>query len=150
MSFLTLENVSFSYPNGFEATQNVSVEFQLGEAVAIIGQNGAGKTTTVKLMNGLLRPTQGRVLIDGKETKGLTTAQMAKRVGYVFKIPTTRFSRIVLKRKSPLVLRNKNWQPRSFKQEFKKPQKPVDCRMFYRSIPTICPIPNENSSRLLP
>ena len=73
MSFLTLENVSFSYPNGFEATQNVSVEFQLGEAVAIIGQNGAGKTTTVKLMNGLLRPTQGRVLIDGKETKGLTT-----------------------------------------------------------------------------
>ena len=52
MSFLTLENVSFSYPNGFEATQNVSVEFQLGEAVAIIGQNGAGKTTTVKLMNG--------------------------------------------------------------------------------------------------
>lgn len=87
MSFLTLENVSFSYPNGFEATQNVSVEFQLGEAVAIIGQNGAGKTTTVKLMNGLLRPTQGRVLIDGKETKGLTTAQMAKRVGYVFQNP---------------------------------------------------------------
>lgn len=87
MSFLTLENVSFSYPNGFEATQNVSAEFQLGEAVAIIGQNGAGKTTTVKLMNGLLRPTKGQVLIDGKETKSLTTAQMAKRVGYVFQNP---------------------------------------------------------------
>ncbi|MGM0340724.1 energy-coupling factor ABC transporter ATP-binding protein [Enterococcus sp. AZ007] len=87
MSFLKLENVSFSYPNGFEATQNVSAEFQLGEAVAIIGQNGAGKTTTVKLMNGLLRPTKGQVLIDGKETKSLTTAQMAKRVGYVFQNP---------------------------------------------------------------
>lgn len=87
MSFLTLENVSFSYPNGFEATQNVSSEFQLGEAVAIIGQNGAGKTTTVKLMNGLLRPSKGRVLIDGEETKTLTTAQMAKHVGYVFQNP---------------------------------------------------------------
>lgn len=87
MSILTLENVSFSYPNGFEATRNVSAEFKLGEAVAIIGQNGAGKTTTVKLMNGLLRPTQGRVLIDEKETNSLTTAQMAKRVGYVFQNP---------------------------------------------------------------
>lgn len=87
MSFLTLKNVSFSYPNGFEATQNVSLKFQLGEAVAIIGQNGAGKTTTVKLMNGLLRPTKGEVLIEGKATSSLTTAQMSKRVGYVFQNP---------------------------------------------------------------
>lgn len=87
MSILKLDNVSFNYPNGFEATRNISAEFQLGEAVAIIGQNGAGKTTTVKLMNGLLRPTKGRVLIDEKETQSLTTAQMAKHVGYVFQNP---------------------------------------------------------------
>ena len=82
MSILKLDNVSFNYPNGFEATRNISAEFQLGEAVAIIG-----KTTTVKLMNGLLRPTKGRVLIDEKETQSLTTAQMAKHVGYVFQNP---------------------------------------------------------------
>lgn len=87
MSYLRLENVSFSYPNGFEATHQVSLDFRLGEAVAIIGQNGAGKTTTVKLMNGLLRPTQGRVLIDGQATASMTTAQMAKHVGYVFQNP---------------------------------------------------------------
>lgn len=87
MSFLELENVSFNYPNGFEAIRNVSIEFELGEAVAIIGQNGAGKTTTVKLMNGLLRPTNGRVLINEKETKTWTTAQMSKHVGYVFQNP---------------------------------------------------------------
>ncbi|GMS53079.1 ABC transporter ATP-binding protein [Enterococcus raffinosus] len=87
MNVLTLENVSFTYPNGFEAVQNISADFQLGESVAIIGQNGAGKTTTVKLMNGLLRPTKGRVLIDEKETHTLTTAQMAKHVGYVFQNP---------------------------------------------------------------
>ncbi|MCB5952009.1 energy-coupling factor ABC transporter ATP-binding protein [Enterococcus sp. BWT-B8] len=87
MSFLKLSEVSYSYPNGFEATQKVSMEFQLGEAVAIIGQNGAGKTTTVKLMNGLLRPTKGEVLIDGKSTNVFTAAQMSKHVGYVFQNP---------------------------------------------------------------
>ncbi|WP_099223531.1 energy-coupling factor ABC transporter ATP-binding protein [Listeria costaricensis] len=87
MSFLQLENVRFCYPNGFEAVQDLSVDFRLGEAVAIIGQNGAGKTTAVKLMNGLLRPASGRVLIDGQETASLTTAQMAQHVGYVFQNP---------------------------------------------------------------
>ncbi|KAF1299384.1 ABC transporter ATP-binding protein [Enterococcus sp. JM4C] len=87
MSFLKLEAVSYSYPNGFEATRDVSLSFELGEAVAIIGQNGAGKTTTVKLMNGLLRPTKGEVLIDGVSTKHVTTAQMSKHVGYVFQNP---------------------------------------------------------------
>ncbi|WP_159721257.1 energy-coupling factor ABC transporter ATP-binding protein [Enterococcus sp. CSURQ0835] len=87
MSYLELLDVSFSYPNGFEATRNVSLRFELGEAVAIIGQNGAGKTTTVKLMNGLLRPTKGQVKIAGQTTSQLTTAQMAQHVGYVFQNP---------------------------------------------------------------
>ncbi|MDT2640341.1 ABC transporter ATP-binding protein [Enterococcus dongliensis] len=87
MSFLTLRKVSYSYPNGFEAVQDVSLDVQLGEAVAIIGQNGAGKTTTVKLMNGLLRPTKGEILVEGKSIQSLTTAQISKRVGYVFQNP---------------------------------------------------------------
>ena len=52
MSYLELKNVSFAYPNGYTAVEDVSMAFEKGEAVAIIGQNGAGKTTTVKLMNG--------------------------------------------------------------------------------------------------
>uniref|UniRef100_UPI00403F9DF5 energy-coupling factor ABC transporter ATP-binding protein n=1 Tax=Candidatus Enterococcus willemsii TaxID=1857215 RepID=UPI00403F9DF5 len=87
MSFLKLTDVGFTYPNGFEATQHVSVAFELGETVAIVGQNGAGKTTTVKLMNGLLRPTKGELFIDGKPTNTMTTAQMSKYVGYVFQNP---------------------------------------------------------------
>lgn len=87
MSLLRLEKVSYCYPNGFEAIQNVSVDFQKGEAVAIVGQNGAGKTTTVKLMNGLLRPTQGKVLLDGRETSTMTTAKISKHIGYVFQNP---------------------------------------------------------------
>lgn len=87
MSFLTLDNVSYSYPNGFKAVENVSMSFKKGEAVAIIGQNGAGKTTAVKLMNGLLKPQEGNVTIDGWNTKDYTTAQISRKVGYVFQNP---------------------------------------------------------------
>lgn len=87
MAYLSLKDVSFTYPNGFEAVQKINLDFELGEAVAIIGQNGAGKTTTVKLMNGLLRPTSGEVLLDGEKTDKLTTAKMSRYVGYVFQNP---------------------------------------------------------------
>lgn len=87
MSFLTLDNVSFCYPNGYKAVENVNMSFAKGEAVAIVGQNGAGKTTTVKLMNGLLKPESGNVIIDGWNTKDYTTAQISRKVGYVFQNP---------------------------------------------------------------
>lgn len=87
LSFLTLNDVTYCYPNGFKAVENVSMSFEKGESVAIIGQNGAGKTTTVKMMNGLIKPTQGDVIIDGLNTKDYTTAQISKKVGYVFQNP---------------------------------------------------------------
>lgn len=87
MAYLSLEDVSFTYPNGYEAVRHIDLDFELGESVAMIGQNGAGKTTTVKLMNGLLRPTTGRVLLEGQDTSSLTTAQISKSVGYVFQNP---------------------------------------------------------------
>ncbi len=87
MSQIKLENVIFQYPDGTTAVENVSFEINKGEKVAIIGQNGAGKTTTVKLLNGLLKPTTGDVIIDGWNTKDYTTAQMSRKVGYVFQNP---------------------------------------------------------------
>ena len=87
MNSLTLENVSFSYPNGFKAVENVNMVIKKGERVAIIGQNGAGKTTTVKLMNGLLRPQEGSVYVNEEDIKKKTTAQVSSGVGYVFQNP---------------------------------------------------------------
>lgn len=84
---IEFKDVSFQYPNGFSAVENVSFEINKGEAIAIIGQNGAGKTTTVKMINGLLKPTHGTVLIDGMDTKDYTTAQLSKIAGYVFQNP---------------------------------------------------------------
>lgn len=87
MPYLELNHVSFAYPNGYTAVDDVSMQFEEGESTAIIGQNGAGKTTTVKLMNGLLRPTKGEILIEGRSTADKTTAEISRQVGYVFQNP---------------------------------------------------------------
>ena len=87
MSLVEVKNVSFSYPNGFVAVDDISFSIEAGENIAIVGQNGAGKTTTVKMINGLTKPTKGDIFVDGKNTKEYTTAQIAKMVGYVFQNP---------------------------------------------------------------
>jgi energy-coupling factor transport system ATP-binding protein len=65
----------------------VSLTIEPGEAVAILGQNGSGKTTLVKHLNGLLRPDEGRVLLDGESTAGRSVADLARTVGFVFQDP---------------------------------------------------------------
>ena len=56
---IEFKNVSFRYPNGYMANENLNLIIREGEQVAIVGQNGAGKTTAVKLMNGLHKPCEG-------------------------------------------------------------------------------------------
>lgn len=87
MGMIKFENVEFRYPNGFLAVENLNFDIEKGENAAIVGQNGAGKTTTVKMMNGLLKPTGGIVLTDGMDTRNYTTAQLSRKVGYVFQNP---------------------------------------------------------------
>lgn len=67
---LTLENVSYRYPNAQEDTiHNMNLTIRAGEKLAIVGLNGAGKTTLVKLLCGMLDPTEGRVLLDGEDIR---------------------------------------------------------------------------------
>lgn len=87
MAYLEIKNVSYTYPSGDKALENVELSFERGENIAIIGQNGAGKTTLSKLMNRLLVPSEGEILVDGISTKMLTTAKVARKVGYVFQNP---------------------------------------------------------------
>ena len=84
---IEIKNASFEYPNGYRALENINLTIQEGERVAIVGQNGAGKTTCVKMMNGLHRPVEGSVIVDGVDTKSVTTATVARKVGYVFQNP---------------------------------------------------------------
>jgi energy-coupling factor transport system ATP-binding protein len=84
---LTLDGVGFVYRDGNRALDGVDLEIGPGESVAIIGQNGSGKTTLARHLDGLLRPTEGRVLHDGIDTADRRTAQMAAVVGLAFQDP---------------------------------------------------------------
>jgi len=84
---IKFEDVYFTYPNGIEALRGISLEIQDGEFIAVMGQNGAGKTTLVKHINGLLKPTKGRVLVDDVETTKVSVATLARKVGFVFQNP---------------------------------------------------------------
>lgn len=84
---INLEDLYFSYPSGVQALQGVTCTIASGEQVAIVGQNGSGKTTLVKHLNGLLKPSRGKVEIGGWDTTQKTVAAMSARVGYVFQNP---------------------------------------------------------------
>jgi energy-coupling factor transport system ATP-binding protein len=85
---IVVEQLVHVYPQGnVRALDGVSLKIGGGERVALIGQNGSGKTTLVRHLNGLLRPTSGRVLLDGADARLQTVASLARRVGLVFQDP---------------------------------------------------------------
>ena len=86
MSTIEIKNLHFSYTEGEEILKGLN--FNIDErSTAIIGQNGAGKTTFVKLLKGLLKPTEGEILLNGKNIKDMTVATIAKHIGMVFQNP---------------------------------------------------------------
>jgi energy-coupling factor transport system ATP-binding protein len=84
---LQVEALVHVYPDGTRAVDGVDLSIRTGERVAIIGQNGSGKTTLVRHFNGLLRPTEGRVLVDGADAAGRRVAALAASVGLAFQDP---------------------------------------------------------------
>ena len=87
MTTLRLDGVGFVYPDGTRALEGVDLTIGPGESVAIIGQNGSGKSTLVRQLDGLLRPTEGRVLHDDQDIAGARVAALAATVGIVFQNP---------------------------------------------------------------
>jgi len=86
-TFLEVRHVDIEYPGGKAVLRDVNLHLDSGEFVALIGQNGSGKTTLAKLLNGILRPTRGDVILDGDNLASLPLAHVASRVGYVFQDP---------------------------------------------------------------
>ncbi|RLG02213.1 MAG: hypothetical protein DRN60_03705 [Thaumarchaeota archaeon] len=84
---IIVEDLWHIYPGGIEALRGINMHVYRGEHLAIIGQNGSGKTTLVKHFNGLLKPTKGRVLVFGIDTRNVSVSELSKKVGYVFQNP---------------------------------------------------------------
>jgi len=82
------ENLTYRYPNSdTPVLSDYSAWFKRGEISAVSGKNGCGKTTLTKLITGILRPTEGRVTIDGLDAANMDLFEIGLRVGYVFQNP---------------------------------------------------------------
>ncbi|MDP4092466.1 MAG: energy-coupling factor transporter ATPase [Bacillota bacterium] len=88
---IVVENLSFIYGKGtpFEklALKNISFNIDSGEFVGIIGHTGSGKSTLIQQFNGLLKPTSGKVFVNGIDTLGKNLKELRKQVGIVFQYP---------------------------------------------------------------
>lgn len=87
-ALVQFENVSFHYPNGPRVIDDIDLSIRQGDIIALLGPNGAGKTTLIKHAIGLLKPKNGRVLMEGRDSRELSVAEMARTVGYVFQSPS--------------------------------------------------------------
>ncbi|MBE3119650.1 MAG: ABC transporter ATP-binding protein [Candidatus Atribacteria bacterium] len=89
MALVRFEGVHFRYSgDGPEVLKDLNFNVNAGDVIAVLGHNGSGKTTMVKHALGLLKPTEGRVLLEGQDTRKMTVAQAAHTVGYVFQSPS--------------------------------------------------------------
>ncbi|MDX2020257.1 MAG: ABC transporter ATP-binding protein [Deltaproteobacteria bacterium] len=78
-------DVGFKYPDADHfALRHVNLFIPKGQSLALVGENGAGKTTFIKLLTGLYEPTEGLVLLDGKDVRAWSAEELRKRVGVIF------------------------------------------------------------------
>ena len=81
MSFIEFQHVDFAYGDTL-VIQDFSLTVEQGECLAIIGTSGCGKTTILRMVNGLLLPTGGAVLVQGQNTKESNLTQLRRKIGY--------------------------------------------------------------------
>lgn len=86
---LEAKNITFSYDDGTEALNNVNLKVDKGDIVALLGKNGAGKSTLFLHFNGILRPDNGEIIIDGEKLKydKKSLIKFRQKVGLVFQNP---------------------------------------------------------------
>jgi osmoprotectant transport system ATP-binding protein len=80
---IRFEHVTKRYADGTTAVDDLSFEVNEGELVTLVGPSGCGKTTTMKMVNRLIEPSEGRILLDGDDISGIDPVQLRRRIGYV-------------------------------------------------------------------
>jgi len=80
---IVFDNVSFSYEPGVPTIEGASFRAAAGEMIALVGPTGAGKTTIVQLLARFYEPDSGRILIDGRDIRGITRKSLRKAMGFV-------------------------------------------------------------------
>jgi len=105
-SMITISGLNFKYSNGFQALYNINLTFNGGDFVLLTGWNGAGKTTLMKHLNGLLRPSEGQVTIDGEDIFDIPTSILAKKIGFLFQNPDHQLNKPTVREELSFSLKN--------------------------------------------
>jgi len=80
---ITFEAVTKRYPDGTIAVDALDLEIPAGKTVVLVGPSGCGKTTSLRMINRLVEPTEGRVLLDGQDVRAANPARLRRGIGYV-------------------------------------------------------------------
>ncbi|HEY3195827.1 MAG TPA: ATP-binding cassette domain-containing protein, partial [Candidatus Dormibacteraeota bacterium] len=80
---IRLENVSKGFPGGSNAVLDLTIDIAGGQTCVLIGPSGCGKTTTLRMINRLIDPDRGRILVNGEDTSGVDPARLRLKMGYV-------------------------------------------------------------------
>jgi osmoprotectant transport system ATP-binding protein len=80
---IQLDRVTKRFPDGTIAVDELSVEVPTGEVLALLGTSGSGKTTTLRMINRLIEPTSGSIVIDGRDVRALDVHDLRRGIGYV-------------------------------------------------------------------
>ena len=80
---ITFDAVTKRYPDGTTAVGDLSLQVPTGKITVFVGPSGCGKTTSLRMINRMIEPTSGRILIDGQDTADLDPAELRRGIGYV-------------------------------------------------------------------
>jgi len=128
---LEFEDVYFRYTSySNEILHGVSCQVRHGETIALLGPNGSGKTTLVKQALGLLRPTKGTVRIYGEDTRKLSVAQLASRIGYVFQSPNAMLFAPSVRKEVSFGPENLRFSPERIKAAVQEAEKALNIAEF--------------------
>lgn len=107
---ISFDNVSFERPGAGSILSGVTLTIGSGEIVAIVGRSGVGKTTLLKLVNRLLLPTSGKVLLDGRDSREWDGIRLRRTIGYAFQ-EAGLFPHFTVEENVGVVPRLERWEP---------------------------------------
>ena len=104
------QDVGFGYAGRPAVVDRLNLSVESGEMIAIVGRSGAGKTTVLKLVNRLLLPTSGAVVVEGRDTREWDGIRLRRRIGYVFQ-DVGLFPHMTIEENVEVVPRLEQWPP---------------------------------------
>ena len=138
-NIIEVKNVTYEYTdddNRFTAVKNLSLDIERGSFTVILGHNGSGKSTLAKMLNGLNKPTQGDVFVDGINTKAEETEiEVKRKVGMVFQNPDNQIIASIVEEDVAFGPENLGIPPEEIRQRVDSALAAVDMADFKKSTP---------------